>query len=297
MSGPSGHWYADEDDVLHELPWGAQLLYLRGLRRFMHASGVVGITRRISYRGLMETLTVPESRGRHTRAQEVPTVSMVRHLLAVLVKSGLLEPLPGRIGCLVFRLPYALQDQSVSRMSDTMSDTMSDRVTGRVKPHSSAGLRGVDTSMSDTMSDRMSDTQQSKAVIGNNSSTYRSPSRANTSAHEASAVGALCGRLRREAHMLDANPHRDELRALLADGFDIEVIVSTAVELAARPKGVPNVGYLVSTVRGRFHDSQQSGVSYAGNGNRRESVCERIERQNREYDDREEGGPHLSIVH
>lgn len=300
MSGPSGHWSADEDDKLHELPWGAQLLYLRGLRRFVHTDGVVGVVRRISYRGLIETLTVPECRGRHAKAEEAPTQSMIRHLLAVLVKSGLIVVHPTNPGGLVFRLPYALQDKSVPRMSSTinstMSDTMSSTVSDRQKPHGNAGLHGVDEAMSNTMnnamSNAMSSTQQSKAVIGNYSVACRSPKRA----REENEIGELCKRLRQEAHMLDANPHRSELIALLTDGFSIALIVETAIDLASKPKGVPNVGYLTGTVRGRFHDSQHTEVGHAVSGGRRESVCEANERQSREFDERERRGPHLHVV-
>lgn len=97
--------------------------------------------------------------------------------------------------------------------------------------------------------------------------------------------------------MLDAVPHRPELLALIADGFDIEMIVSTAVELSSTRGAAPKVGYLVGTVRGRVRDSQNSEVSYAGSSNRRQSVCEQIEQQIKEHDERErQGGSHLSIV-
>jgi hypothetical protein len=289
----TGHWSSDEDDLLHELPWGAQLLYLRCLRRFVSRDGVVGIKRRISRRMMIETLTVPQQRGRHSDEAQSPTVSTLRHLLDVLIKAGLIAPVPGHRKALVFRLPYVLQDQSVPRMSAPMSDTMSDTMSAPFNPHSGAGFEGISAPMSDTMSAAMSAPHQSKAVIGSNSSAYRSP----RGAHEVSAIGGLCMRLRHEASMLDAVPHRTELIALVNEGIDLDMIVDTAIELSARGRGAPNVGYLVGTVRGRIRDSESTEVGYAGSSGRRQSVCEQIEQQDREYAERERrSDSHLTLV-
>lgn len=291
MSGPVGHWSAAEDAALHELPHVAQLIYLRGLRRFVDAqTGTVGLARVVSRRSLVELLTVPGRRGRHNAHEVDPSEGMVRHALRALEGAGLIVPVAGYERRLVFRLPMALEGQSVSRMSDRMSDRISSRMNDRSfdpeNPSPYAVFEGVERWMSDRISDRMSDAMSDRTSeehsLGNAFSACRSTSR---------ALGALCKRLRSEAGMLDANPHRPELIGLLSDGFDADAIVGTAMQLrqARGTRGPPNVGYLVATVRGRARDAreQQEGGSDAGRSGYRESVCEQIERQDREETERE----------
>ena len=303
MSGPTGHWSPEEDDLLHELSWAAQLIYLRGLRRFVDAStGIVGVRRRISRRSLIELLTVPDARGRHTAHEKAPTESAIRQALRALVACGLIVP-ESQDAQLVFRLPYALQGQSVRRMSDRMSDPVSDRMSDRGRdpisdrmsdrpePHSYAAFDGISDRMSDRgrdpisdrmsdpVSDRMSDRHQREAIpLGQLSSACRPISRARATM----TVVELCRALRLDVGMIDANPHRPELIQAHADGL-AEAVIDTARELKQTRRTTPNVGYVVATVRGRIRDQQElGGVGNAVGGRARASVCEQIEEQDRE---------------
>lgn len=84
-----------ELEMLHEKPWSARLAYLMGLKPFMdYKTCIVGLKRGISYRSIMETLAVPDGRGRHSEQQVVVTEKMVRHALKVLKESGLIEQIP-----------------------------------------------------------------------------------------------------------------------------------------------------------------------------------------------------------
>ena len=106
----------EEMEMLHEKPWSARLTYLMGLKPFMdYKTCIVGLKRGISYRSIMEILAVPDGRGRHSEQQVVVTEKMVRHALKVLKESGLIEPIPADKK-LVFRMPHALRDESVSGM-------------------------------------------------------------------------------------------------------------------------------------------------------------------------------------
>lgn len=297
MSGPMGHWSPAEDAALHELSHVAQLVYLRGLRRFVDGqTGIVGLSRVVSRRALLEMLTVPGQRGRHSAHEVAPTEGMVRHALRALEDAGLVVPVPGYERRLVFRLPLALQGHSVPRMSNRMnsrmSDGMSDRMSGRgcdaEDPNSDAVLEGVERLMSDRMSSRMndlmsvamSDRTSEDLPIGNSTSACRTSTR---------ALGAVCKRLRQEAGMLDAHPHRPELIALLGEGFDADAVVATANELARTRGEPPNVGYLVGAVRGRARDAQrrQAAAGDSASTGSRESVCDRNERLERAARERE----------
>lgn len=97
--------------------------------------------------------------------------------------------------------------------------------------------------------------------------------------------------------MRDAHPHRPELIAAIADGIPPDVLIATALELRDS-RGVPSLGYLLGTVRGRIRDSQSTEVHHHAVGiGRRPSVCEQNEEQHKRLSDREEREhPHLTIV-
>ena len=106
----------EEMEMLHEKPWSARLAYLMGLKPFMdYKTCIVGLKRGISYRSIMEILAVPDGRGRHSEQQVVVTEKMVRHALKVLKESGLIEQIPADKK-LIFRMPHAQRDESVSGM-------------------------------------------------------------------------------------------------------------------------------------------------------------------------------------
>lgn len=276
-------WTPAEDRALHELPWMAQLLYLRGLRRHMDgATGIVGRTRTVTRRMLIELLTVPDMRGRHSEHEQAPTESALRNALRALQRAGLVEALAHEERRLIFRLPLAMSGQSVSRMSDRRSDRMSDRPWMPQERDSGADFGMSLDGMSDPVSDRMSDRTSIELSLGNSQSAERLSSRAE-------AVRELCTRLRDEVGMHDASPFRADVIALVAEVGSVSRIVATAKQLRDRPGAVgpPRIGYLIATVRGRISDAngRGDGSGNAGSGRRGGSVCDQIERLERALED------------
>lgn len=113
----STSWNEAEDDALQGLPLEAQVLYLRGLRKHMdYRTGVVGVTRGISYQMLREVLFVEPVPG--DKRSGSPSKSAVRRLVGRLVDAGLAVPMSeGKR--LIFRLPLATQDQCARNKADT----------------------------------------------------------------------------------------------------------------------------------------------------------------------------------
>lgn len=116
MQQRSGAWSwrinDDEDAALEYLPHSDQVLYIRGLRRYMdYSSGVVGIRRRVSYQMLIELLEVRRDWGSN-RPNERLSREAVRQCLNRLERRGLLERLShnGKAVSLVFKLPLADTD-------------------------------------------------------------------------------------------------------------------------------------------------------------------------------------------
>lgn len=82
-------WNAAEDLALQGLSLAAQLVYLRGLRRYMdYATGLVGVKRRVSYQGLLETISVEPDWGCNKRVPR-PTRDKLRAVLDELKRHGL----------------------------------------------------------------------------------------------------------------------------------------------------------------------------------------------------------------
>ena len=106
----------EELELLREMPWAAQLIYLRAIRPYMdYSSGIVGLRRGISRQSIAEELSVPAVQGRHNARRVVPSTKEVRHGLDLLKKEGLIDQIPADKK-LVFRLPHAQMDQSVQNM-------------------------------------------------------------------------------------------------------------------------------------------------------------------------------------
>lgn len=108
----------EELDALQGLPLGAQVLYLRELRRHMdYATGVVGVARRISWQGLRETLETEPQAG---IARVLPSKDQVRRLVGHLVRRGLVLMVSDMVGKqLIMRLPLAVSDLSVLEKAAT----------------------------------------------------------------------------------------------------------------------------------------------------------------------------------
>jgi len=103
-------WNDDEDERLQGLPLMAQVLYLRGLRRHMdYGTGLVGVTRKVSYQMFKELLSVDRRIGSTLRDDEVVSIKQIRVALSQLEAAGLIcrRPKSKRTDPMVFRLPLA----------------------------------------------------------------------------------------------------------------------------------------------------------------------------------------------
>jgi len=103
-------WNEEEDDRLQGLPLMAQVLYLRGLRRHMdYGTGLVGVTRKMSYQMFKELLSVDRRFGSTLRDDEVVSIKQIRVALSQLEAAGLIHrrPKSKRTDPMVFRLPLA----------------------------------------------------------------------------------------------------------------------------------------------------------------------------------------------
>lgn len=100
---------ATEDELLQGLPAEAQLIYLRGLRRYMnYSTGIVGgRERRICWLMLCEILEVHAHQG--VKASK-PDKSKVRRLVGWLERAGLAKKIEDADSYLVFYLPIAKKD-------------------------------------------------------------------------------------------------------------------------------------------------------------------------------------------
>ena len=106
----------DEEGALLGLRHDARLLYLEGLRPYMDfKTGVVGVKRRVSYKGFKELLEVFPDRGSSVGAVQSPTKSSLRALLLLLERHGLVVKVEQRrrIDPMVFELPLADYDAKV----------------------------------------------------------------------------------------------------------------------------------------------------------------------------------------
>ena len=90
-----------EDDMYHGMPQAAQLLYLRGLRRYMDPDTAIvgGPTRRISLLILSELIELSPHQG---IKGVKPDKSKVRRLLGWLERGGLIERIEDKDGYLVY---------------------------------------------------------------------------------------------------------------------------------------------------------------------------------------------------
>jgi len=82
-------WNEAEEEALQGMPLEAQLLYLRGLRRYMdYRTGIVGEKRRVSWQMLSEVLEVEPHQGvAHGRFGK----QKLRRLVQWLVREGLVS--------------------------------------------------------------------------------------------------------------------------------------------------------------------------------------------------------------
>lgn len=103
-------WNDAEDEALQGLTPEAQVIYLRGFRRYMdYRTGVAGgRARKLSYRALAELIAVDPDWGSQRKRAEVPTLGRVRARVAELERAGLVvNHESSRSLGLVFKLPLA----------------------------------------------------------------------------------------------------------------------------------------------------------------------------------------------
>ena len=116
----STSWNDFEDEHLQGLPWGAQLLYLRGLRRRMdYRTAMVGAGKhKISWQTFHEVLHVEHHQGiEETKLSK----NQLRRAMAWLVKVGLVEiRTEGRY--IQFFLPLADRDETVQKKAGPRPD-------------------------------------------------------------------------------------------------------------------------------------------------------------------------------
>jgi len=146
-------WNDAEDEALEGLPWGAQVLYLRGLRRHMDfASGAVGERRRISWQMLGEVLYVEPHQGLTDAGG--PHKSRVRRLVGALERAGLVQSVGGTEGkVLRFFLPLADRGYQASKKPDT-NPTQTRHTQPDTLPDTDGGLSGkARTEKPDTQAD------------------------------------------------------------------------------------------------------------------------------------------------
>ncbi|RDH91862.1 MAG: hypothetical protein DIZ77_06410 [endosymbiont of Seepiophila jonesi] len=99
------------------LRWEGQVVYLRGLRRYMdYRTGLVGVKRRVNRKSLQELLEVNSKPGSHHETPEI-TASYLRGVFKRLAAAGLIKRVPEYDRTLVFLLPLADVDKSASRSS------------------------------------------------------------------------------------------------------------------------------------------------------------------------------------
>lgn len=276
MSGPDGHWYAEEDAALHELPLVARLIYLQGLRRFMCGRtfrvGEPG-RRTVTYRSLAETVTVPAVRGRHSADETTPSEKTIRHALDVLVESGLLQRVPGFQGRLVFRCAIAAQCHQVRRMRGGSGAGSGDPMRGGEESSSDAVSEPMRGGMRGTPDAPMRGAQQRT----DNSYSVVEPEGEGESSRVAPTVaGALCRRLR-AVGVQGVQPHHPGLLQALGEGISPEWIEAVATELVSKGQGPPKLAYVVATVRGRAKDGKGNGDG-SGTVGRGGSAAERVDR-------------------
>ena len=103
-------WNGAEDEALQGLTPEAQVIYLRGFRRYMdYQTGVAGgRARKLSYRALAEVIAVDPDWGSHRKRADTPTLGRVRARVAELERAGLVvNHESSRSRGLVFKLPLA----------------------------------------------------------------------------------------------------------------------------------------------------------------------------------------------
>lgn len=139
-------WNDQEDDALQGLPLRTQVMYLRGLRRYMNfQTGIVGgPERRISLKMLGELCHEEINR----QLQEMPTKNAIRASIEQLKRAGLIERIPDE-DYLIFFLKKADKSKSVQNNNDTTTTQQPHTHSNTVKTSNDKAF-GVDSDTTTT---------------------------------------------------------------------------------------------------------------------------------------------------
>ena len=130
----------DELDALMGLPLPARVMYLTGIRPYMdYESGVVGIKRGVSLRGLLEVLYVDPHQGMKSQSY---SRDQVYRLIGWLEKAGLVERRSIEREKLIFFLPLADRGFQVKKKAATKPRQSRDRETATDGTSKLEGLEG-----------------------------------------------------------------------------------------------------------------------------------------------------------
>jgi hypothetical protein len=275
MSDRVGYWNDREQQALHELPLAARVIYLQELRWNADADGMVGLKRRISLRGLTETLTVPAASGRHKSAQASPTRDAVRHVMRLLLDAGLIVRVRGFENTLVYRLPLAVAPQSVPRRSTTGAPQ--EHHTSSTTPNASDTNASDDTSTTGAphrTEPRSTTHHQSPITALGKSSVNPEVEVIGGRAREIDAIqaadaipplfpteaGRACVALR-AVGVYDAIPSDMKLQEALNSGITTAQLVATAAQ--AILDGKPRMAYVVATAMGKTRDAKVASSKQA----------------------------------
>lgn len=147
MSSHVSYWSDAEDKALQGLSLEAQIIYLRGIRRYANKDGIAGVERRINRASLSEVCHFLPDVG-STKQDTRPTWEQVRRRLKELERAGLIIQKPN----LIFELVLVGQDKSVQNRTTPMSTPMMTPP----KPNDTNGLNGYDDTHDDTHDDTTS---------------------------------------------------------------------------------------------------------------------------------------------
>ncbi len=145
---PIGHWNDEEDRLLQGLSPEAQVIYLRGIRRFAGPDGVAGIVRKINRASLNEVCSFEPDPCSKRKPQKLKW-DQTKHRVAELVRAGLIV----ERGLLVFDLPYAAQDKSVQNMTARRRhDMTAPKTTQMTEPMTARNPKSSESSISNGLS-------------------------------------------------------------------------------------------------------------------------------------------------
>ncbi|WP_114278880.1 hypothetical protein [Thioalbus denitrificans] len=180
-------WNDAEDMALQGLTTDAQVIYLRGLRRYMdYSTGIVGRYRRISYRMLAELLEHLPDQHSSAKARRSTTITIdyLRARLRELQRAGLVNALAKQQwGHLVFSLPMA-HTGSVRPNSEPQENTKVERQPERQEE--SSNIQRV--SSAEHHQEHQPPRGQSTTHPGSGSTDRQTDPRAH--AHEGQTIGA-----------------------------------------------------------------------------------------------------------